>query len=472
MSLLFHELIKINTKAKYNFFKNNLKNLQKIQLSKVKGDYNGFLKAHGLSTYANYCDHSTQEKIRGTKMVPTSGSTHAIKWIPYTKDFSEEMAFGTHPWLHDIYNEFPEIKRGKHFWSMSWLPHDLRATHTTDDLTFFSFWERQIMKKTMAIDKTITLLPTVEDSMIKSLQMLLDQKVTLISVWSPTFLLEMLEMVLSKKEKLLNLLICKKKRAIVEQASELNEALVRLLLPDVALVSSWNTSTSFYFSEKVKKLFQYAKFQGKGLMATEGVVTIPFEGQFLLSYCSHFYEFQCVETEKIFTAFELEKGMKTKVIITAANGFKRYQLHDIVEVEGHRESVPILKFIGRDREVDMVGEKLNQQIFSNLITEIQARYNRKIFSFLGIIQPSPCYFALMDTANNEISNNEIVEIEKFIEKTLYGNFHYRLAREAGQLDHAQILLSKDPYELYMSKVQDKMKIRGNIKIEPVALVVE
>jgi hypothetical protein len=61
---------------------------------------------------------------------------------------------------------------------------------------------------------------------------------------------------------------------------------------NLALVSAWDTADAAPWAQQLKACFPQAAFEGKGLWATEGVVTIPIDGQYPLAYRSHVYEFE------------------------------------------------------------------------------------------------------------------------------------------------------------------------------------
>lgn len=52
-------------------------------------------------------------------MEPTSGSTSSSKLIPYTEGLKREFQAGIKPWIYSLYNNFPEIKKGKSYWSVT-----------------------------------------------------------------------------------------------------------------------------------------------------------------------------------------------------------------------------------------------------------------------------------------------------------------------------------------------------------------
>lgn len=68
-------------------------------------------------------------------------------------------------------------------------------------------------------------------------------------------------------------------------------------------MSSWDTAGSKAWAEKLKEKLPSVQFEGKGLWATEGVVTIPYNDQYPLAYQSHFYEFEYLEGENKVKSF-------------------------------------------------------------------------------------------------------------------------------------------------------------------------
>ena len=53
-----------------------------------------------------------------------------------------------------------------------------------------------------------------------------------------------------------------------------------------------------------------------------------------------------------------------------------------------------------------------------------------------------------------------------LEKALLGNFHYKLARELGQLQPAACIALPHMREIYLDQCRLRGMIEGNIKIEP------
>ena len=122
---------------------------------------------------------------------PTSGSTSKIKWIPYTQPFLNELDNAISPWLADMYQQYPGILTGKHYWSLSWVPSDLRNKLTSsinNDLQLLPWWKRLFMAGTMAVPESISLAETSDESFFATACYLLSSRdLSFISVWTVSY---------------------------------------------------------------------------------------------------------------------------------------------------------------------------------------------------------------------------------------------------------------------------------------------
>lgn len=475
-----HQLIKWLSRKNYFEFKKALKHPKFVQLEKLYlltgiKNYDVFKNNFPITEYAqwkNWVD-DLQKNRPEDHYVPTSGSTHEIKWVPYTAKFKEEMWRASSPWLYDLYERYPKLKQGTHYWSLSWLPEELRAKHGNNDLEFFEGFEKILLSKTMTLNDEVSHLKTLQDSMRESVVSLIEKKPTLISVWSPTFLLEVLEMLVKDKEYFLLKITNKEKREALEKASCLTPELLKVLFPELVLISAWATSTSKVYADQLKDLFPQVNFEAKGLWATEGVVTIPFEGKFPLAINSHFYEFIEEETGKVFPSWELKKGMRVIPLLTTGAGFFRYRLNDLLLVSEYYESTPCFEFLGRLNETDLVGEKISSMVAVKLIEEVKNEFREKLaclpISLLAIQGKKPHYALLVDGMEAKESEDLIAQ---FLEKRLRNHFHYTLARDLNQLSEVKVIIKKEAYLEYVRYREKSIALRGNIKIEPLLLVRE
>lgn len=446
----------------------NLSLTEKWQTLADLKSYDDFVQKVPVSDYADYQDliaqqRSTKKSILCTDVVryePTSGSTNARKWIPYSKSYLREINNAASVWLGSVYNEFPGVRTGTHYWSLSWLPEDLRSQTSSDDSELFPWYQRFVIQGTMAASPQIALLKHPPSAWWATLVSLCGKEdLSLISVWSPTFLIKAVEDIKANWSEIQSAL---KQGRWGRFESEILTSLgpaprrqlsgefdLKKLWPSLSLISAWDSSTSESWALQIKELFPDTAFQGKGLWATEGVVTIPFEEKKALAYLSHFYEFRDLETSVILPSWQLEKGRTYQPVISTASGLLRYQLQDRLKVVDHYGDVPCFEFLGRLRSTDMVGEKMDAAWVTDLFSQ---NPDWNAIALIAVRQPH-AHYVLLTTADIEIP----------IETRLLENHHYRVARELGQLQPAKLLRCSSPLDILQSL--QKSQLAGQNKIE-------
>lgn len=421
---------------------------------------------------------------------PTSGSTAHIKWIPYSPAFLHELDQAINPWIADLYARYPGIRTGRHYWSLSWVPTDLRSSagSINDDLQLLPWWKRLFMHHTMAVPQAVSLAPTSELSMFASLCYLCASRdLSLMSVWSPTFLLSLLDQLSLQRHAIAEVLErghWGEHQAALSHLSapqqphnaellrrwngQLNHTITQQLWPQLALISAWDTSSSETWARQLQRLFAHSAFQGKGLWATEGVVTIPYDGQYPLALDSHFYEFEDLESNQLLFSWELQPGMRVRPILTSGNGLLRYRTNDQLLVDGFIHHCPTLRFISRLSGTDMVGEKMAPETALTLFQELAVQLPLQPITLLavpageGVQRPA---YVLLATGDPALSGTTSEQLEAL----LCNHFHYQLARELGQLGNARAIVCPDAMAVYTHLRLRSSAVAGNIKVEPLLL---
>lgn len=452
------------------------------------------LKNLPISNYSHWAQWIEKERKRPgshslsrspiQRFQPTSGSTDLRKWIPYTKQFLSELDSASGVWLHDLGRNFPGVLRGRHYWSLSWLPDDLRALTSNDDLDLWPWWKRKLMSAIMVAPGAIANLPTNENARFATAAILAGSSdLSLISVWSPTFLLRILEDLSNWREEILEVLASgiwpssdykilpgprsKRQTSILKNWNGVvTSDFLKELWPNLALVSSWDSSTSSGFAQKLKKMFSHCAFQGKGLWATEGVVTIPVSSQNVLAFESHLYEFRCLETGRIFSPWNLEVDQRVQPIITTGSGIWRYELPDEMLVKNLERGLPVLEFRGRIGSVDLVGEKMDKLWATQVLSELSEKFKLRGLTFLAEKTDDQGRYTLL--AEGAVEDSAAAGL--WIEERLSDQMHYKLARQMGQLKAAQLQISDNALDLYSKIAQKSVGVDGAQKIEAVTLV--
>ncbi len=423
---------------------------------------------------------------------PTSGSTSNIKWIPYSKQFLAQVDAFISPMIYRMYLQYPGIQKGVHYWSLSWIPTELRShicPNINDDLNLLPWWKRLFMSLTMAVPNEVAHAPTSDASMFATACYLCAaDNLSLVSIWSPTFFLNILDLIQEHREEIamvldtgtwgesrqsLAYLQCPWSQEGADTLKDWDKALspanLARLWPNLRVISSWNTWTSTAWAKELKRLLPHVALDGKGLLATEGIVSMPFENFYPLTYQCHFYEFMDFDTGDIRYAWELEKGQIVQPILTTGTGLLRYCLHDKLEVTGFLGNCPCFLFLGRSDGVDLVGEKLSPEAAQHLLDVTGRDYGVKPVSLLAVPSAhsgaTDSYVLLCEGSDPSPAG----DIADQAEKELRRIYHYNLARDLGQLTHIKCLVSPEATSIYQFRATSRGMVAGNLKIEPVVL---
>ncbi len=453
-----------------------------------------------VSGYQDYAELINTQRARKQSLLidspvaryqPTSGSTSAVKWVPYTKMFLDELDEVISAWVGDMYRQFPKQVNGTHYWSLSWIPTEMRgqtAGDLNDDMMLLSWGKRLLAYLTQAAPQKIALAKTSDDSLFATIAYLAaDEALGFISVWSPTFGLGAMEQMSAWRQELAQSLAAGQwgerhsrmaglpcpqsaRAAKLLQAwdGRLEASFFQKLWPNLTLLSAWDTAAAAPWAAKLKALMPHANFQGKGLWATEGVVTFPFNGRYPLAYLSHVYEFADAQSGKILAPWQLREGQDVIPIMTTGSGFARYKMSDVLRVDGHMGQVPCFTFLGRNDGVDLVGEKTSATMAQAVQDQLQLHGAMPV-TLLALDEArglTPGYVLLVECAPG--ASIEVLQqaLAEQVEQALQGNFHYKLARELGQLQTAACIALPHMRAIYLDQCRERGMIEGNIKIEP------
>jgi hypothetical protein len=386
-------------------FRRDLSRVADVQQAMV-GDVDAFRARHAIGS--TITAPATVER-----WVRTSGSTGPAKNIPYTRALRQELDRAIAPWIVNLFTHHPGAFAGEAYWSIS--------PDAESDEEILSPLAKRLVRAVQAVPATVRL--TNENFREETLRHLTRcRTLSLISVWHPSFL---------------DLLV-----------GDLDTVKT---WPNLQVISCWADANASGPAAALATKFPHATIQPKGLLSTEGFVTIPYDGEHVLAYRSHFYEFR--DGEEIRLAHELEVGKRYDVILTTGGGLVRYATEDIVEVTGYRGQAPTLRFIGRMNHVsDHFGEKLNE-IFVRECLQRVLRDTPHSFAMLACEQNA--YTLFIETA-------AAVPLES-LEHELRAAYHYDLARRLGQLEPLRLQRIRDGAATYL-RIRSERQALGDIKI--------
>ncbi len=367
----------------------------------------------------------------------TGGSTGGGKLIPYTQSSLAAFRAAALPWLHDLTEQRPRTFDGSAYVALS--PVARAARHTAGGAPIGLPSEGAYLGADLAEALVAVLAVPLDAAQVRDVahwrfltlrHLLAAADLTFISVWSPTFLIGLVEALPALAEPLL--------RALRDGAAD--PARVRLLdaalsqspvdtgriWPRLTTVSAWADGASRSYAGRLQALFPHAWLQPKGLLATEGAVTIPRRGSAhpVPAVTSSFLEF-VDDGGRAFLCDELREGADYRVIITTPGGLYRYDLGDRVHCHGFTGALPRLEFIGRAAvATDIVGEKLSEAFVSTALETIAGAA-----CLAARTTDAPFYELLIDNG----AGHDLAAQAMLVEQRLSANPQYAYARKLGQL---------------------------------------
>lgn len=357
----------------------------------------------------------TEEPVR--LLEPTGGSSSATKLIPYTKGLQADFQRALGPWLGALYEDDPVLLARRSYWSVTPLVERSARTRGglpigfEEDSAYLAPLARFLVDHVQAVPASVKHLRDTEEFLRATVRALSAcRSLGLISVWSPSFLA---------------LLLDRLDRPVQE------------LWPGLRWLSCWGTAGL----EALRQRLPGVRVQTKGLLATEGVVTIPYRGRHVLAVRSHYFEILSDQGE-ILPVGLWETGLEGSILLTTSGGLYRYRLGDRVRVTG-----PLaLEFLGKEGLVsDRHGEKLSEPFVRSCLEGFPGPFALLVFAERG-------YVLLVEG-----------RLDFDLEARLRTSFHYDYCRRLGQLDPVRVVEVEDGWPKYLEGCRRRGQRLGDVK---------
>ena len=428
---------------------------------------------------------------RVTHFEPTSGSTAAVKLIPCTQRLRKEFLRGISPWIFDLFLHRPHLLWGPGYWSLSPPLQMARRTAAgipigyDDDSAYLGGWGRWVASA-LAVPPGVSRISDPDTFRYATLLFLLGAgDLRLVSVWNPTFLSLLLKPLPALWDALLEDLARgtfsfpgagdpvprealeghRPRPARARDLRRLGPENWGAIWPDLRLVSCWASAHAKEPAEALARSFPAVEIQGKGLIATEAFVTLPFEGLDLLAVRSHFFEFEDGKGNFLL-AHQLEQGGRYSVLVTTGGGLYRYRLQDEVEVTGYCGTTPALRFLGKEGMVsDLRGEKISEGFAGDVIARLRALIREPLpFALLAPdISSDPPRYTLYLESESPLAP----EVSSHLERALRENPHYAHCVKLGQLSPSRVFLVRRGVQERFFREQVRMGFNlGGLKPSP------
>jgi hypothetical protein len=381
----------------------------------------------------------------------TGGSTAGGKLIPYTKPALHAFRAAVLPWLFDLSRRRPGVVTGKAYVAVSPATRAPRATpggHPIGLPSEGAYLGNDLVSAFIAVSAMPHVVGLIRDvtawRFATLFHLLKAADLTFISVWSPTFLIVLMDALPALAPSLIRAVhdgrIPVNDPALARQAADPDPQRARqieaalsagsfdtaAIWPRLDSISAWTDGSSRMHVHRLRQIFPHAMLEPKGLLATEGAVTVPWGGlphpvPALTSTVVEFID----DSERAYLCDELVEGAAYRVVITTPGGLYRYDLGDRVRCRAIANGLPQLEFIGRaEHGSDMVGEKLTEEFVAGVLVS-----NEVPAVLVAHGTESPFYELLVQTTDPE----RATAIAAATERRLHANPQYGYARSIGQL---------------------------------------
>jgi hypothetical protein len=354
---------------------------------------------------------------------------------------------------------------------------------SAEDSEYLPPGTRWLSRRLFAVPPAVARLQEVAGCRYATLRYLIDAPdLSFISVWNPSFLTLLMRALDERFDELVDDLQagqCRVAPALpglrrnVARARwlrtlrrEQGVVSARDLWPRLALISLWTDAQAARAEPDVAARFAGVERQGKGLLATEGVVTIPLieAPAPVLAVRSHFFEFlEEGRSVVVRLAHELDVGREYEVLLSTSGGLLRYRLGDRVRVEGLMRRTPCLRFMGRaDAVSDLVGEKLSASRVADVLADALAGSGtapRFLMLAPEWLDP-PCYLLFIES---DAPESALERVGERVEARLSDGVQYRYARRLGQLGPVRVVRVRDGWHRYEARCVALRQRAGSVK---------
>ena len=400
----------------------------------------------------------------------TSSSSGHAKMIPYTAKLKTEFQEAVAVWMVDLYRQYPRAFYGHQYWSLS--PPTKEHFSTTSgipvgidsDLEYFGKLESLILDKIMAIPSRLSSITKSSDFYFALCSHLLAKDdLSFISVWSPSYLLKVHEFISENLEKLLvQTNVTQGRKDQIRHGISMGNW--KSIFPKLEVMSCWTDAQASLWLPEIRRMMEGVHIQGKGLLATEGVTSIPINGyNNALAFTSHFYEFLDIESGETVLSQSVIKGRVYEIILTTGGGLYRYNTHDLVEITGFMASVPCFNFLGRSGgDADMVGEKFSEKHALEILKQLHNDLRlTTAFGFHPYKTAQGAGYELLVSSLND-GNLIVGEVEHLMKMNPY----YKQAIDLGQLLPLKVnnLGEKGSLKVFNYYCQTKQIKEGDAKL--------
>ncbi|QNM94771.1 GH3 family domain-containing protein [Chitinimonas koreensis] len=376
----------------------------------------------------------------------SSGSGGAAKHLPYNRALRGAFDRMFRIWACDLLMHGLAPRSGRCFMSVSppLLGRGQAADGTPigsrDDTAYLGGPLAALLRPFLVLPQDALALRDGDDFKdVLAAALLAEPALEVVSVWNPGFWLILLDHALARLDALGPELRAGRMRrggrdfrfapipaARLATVARAQQDGWRAVWPRLQLISCWQDAESARPAAALRAGFPGVAVQGKGLLATEGPVTVPLAGAPApVPLLGEVYLELEMADGSLLPLERWRDGDRGEIVLTTPGGLLRYRLRDRVAVAGFHHAAPCLQFLGRaGGVVDLVGEKLAEDFVRGVLAGLHPA--AAVLTLCPLAEAAPPHYALLtDLAADGLAER--------VDAALAASPHYRVARALGQL---------------------------------------
>ncbi len=434
----------------------------------------------------------------------TSGTTKEPKWIPITEKYYKESYNGlTRLWFYSVLKEIPDIFDGP---ELSIVGRDIEGY--TEDGTAYGSFSGHVHKNIPEFLKNVHVVPAeihnIEDYYSRYyclLRFTIEYHIRFIITGNPSTLIEMQKVVDKRIDELIediekgtlsrNLKLPSMTRELLEKSLSPNprraESLrllraehIRLLpkhyWPTLSLINTWKCGNSGLYLKHLDGFYpEDTKIREFSYMATEARAGIILKNDKMASIlAAHllYYEFIRLEDRekenpRIYSVSELEEGGYYYLIVTTSGGLYRYDINDILRVDGFYNDFPELRFIQKGVGItNLTGEKLHERQLLLAVKQTESELKIKNRFYICFADIDVSGYRLFAEFDEKIMDNDLKKYCFSVDEKLKKmNIEYKSKRESHRIKPLVLhRLLRDSFEKFKLECMKRGSRDGQFKL--------
>lgn len=371
----------------------------------------------------------------------SSGGSGKSKVIAYTNELVKEFVAGTSAMLYSLFDAPQTSDDISAYWLVGpeFVEPEVSAGGYSighqESLDIFYQFDRHFFKNHIICDAKFKKLSRAEYLREASQKLVRFNQLQMLFVNSPLALIELCDYLDASNDELPRL-----SNGAVDFSA---------LWPNLKSICCWKDGGANFYIPLIHQRFPKVKLIPREIISAEALLAVPMADHphCLLAVNSHFYEFQDADG-KVVGAENLLRGFSYIPIVTTSGGLYRYYTGDLVEVMGHVNGVPMLRYVSRHLGDGAFGEKLDEERLSLIIEHLYLEFSiTPRFHLIEAASKKNPHYTLFLECQQQL---DILMISKRLEEMLLDSHQYNLCRTIGELQEILIIPVTDGWNKYVS----------------------